>query len=160
MATAYIETTIPSYYTSRNARSILQASRQIATREWWDGGCSEFDLVTSTETLNEAGSGDPEMAKARLDLLRGIRVLPVTEPAADLARMLVMSGIVPEIASPDAVHIALASMHQIDFLVTWNFKHIANPHIRERMRVKINDSGYRMPVMCSPEELLNDDESI
>ena len=87
MATAYIETTIPSYYTARNARSILQASRQLETREWWDGGCSGFDLVT------------------------------------------------------------------------WNFKHIANPHIRERMRTKINDSGYRMPVMCSPEELLNDDET-
>ena len=160
MATAYIETTIPSYYTSRNARSILQAGRQLATREWWDDGCSGFDLFTSTETLNEAGAGDPEMAKARLDLLQGIRVLPVTEAAADLARTLIVSGIVPAIASPDAVHIALASTHQIDFLVTWNFKHIANPHIRERMRAKINDSGYQMPVMCSPEELMNDDESI
>jgi len=160
MATAYIETTIPSYYAARNARSILQASRQLATREWWDGGCSGFDLVTSTETLNESGEGDPEMATARFALLRGVRVLPVTDEAADLARMLVSAGLVPVIASPDAVHIALASVHQIDFLVTWNFKHIANPHIRERMRTKINDSGYRMPVMCSPEELLNDDESI
>ena len=160
MATAYIETTIPSYYAARNARSILQASRQLATREWWDGGCSGFDLVTSTETLNESGEGDPEMAKARLALLRGVRVLPVTDEAADLARMLVSAGLVPVIATPDAVRIALASVHQIDFLVTWNFKHIANPHIRERMRTKINDSGYRMPVMCSPAELLNDDESI
>jgi predicted nucleic acid-binding protein len=160
MATAYIETTIPSYYTARNARSILQASRQLATREWWDGGCSGFELVTSTETLNEAGEGDPEMAKARLELLRGIRILPVTEAAGELARALVSSGLIPAIASPDAVHIALASVYQIDFLVTWNFKHIANPHTRERMRTRINDSGFRMPVMCSPEELLNDDESI
>ena len=160
MATAYIETTIPSYYTARNARSILQASRQLATREWWDGGCSGFDLVTSTETLNEAGEGDLEMAEARLALLRGMRTVPVTEEASDVARMLVATGLVPAIASPDAVHIALASVHQIDFLVTWNFKHIANPHIRERMRAKINETGYRMPVMCSPEELLNDDESI
>jgi len=160
MAAAYIETTIPSYYTARNARSILQASRQLATREWWDGGCSGFDLVTSTETRNEAGEGNLEMAEARLVLLRGIRVIPVTEEASDLARMLVATGLVPATASPDAVHIALASVHQIDFLVTWNFKHIANPHIRERMRAKINETGYRMPVMCSPEELLNDDESI
>jgi hypothetical protein len=83
------------------------------------------------------------MAKERLGLLQGIRVVPVTSEAADLARLLVASGLVPEIASPDAVHIALASVHQIDFLVTWNFKHIANPHIRERMRTKINDSGYQ-----------------
>lgn len=158
MATAYIETTIPSYYTARNARSILQASRQLATREWWDGGCSGFELVTSTETLNEAGEGDSAMAIERLALLRGLRVLPVTMAAAELARLLVTSGLVPDIAAPDAVHIALASVHRIDFLVTWNFKHIANPHIRERLRMKINDSGHRMPVMCSPEELLNEDE--
>lgn len=159
MATAYIETTIPSYYTARNARSILQASRQLVTREWWDDGCSGFELVTSTETLNEAGEGDPTMAIERLALLRNLRVLPVTNEAADLARLLVTSGLVPELATPDAVHIALASVYRIDFLVTWNFKHIANPHIRERMRVKINDSGHRMPVMCSPEELLNEDET-
>ena len=100
------------------------------------------------------------MAAERLELLRGIRVLPVTQDAADLARVLVATGLVPSIASPDAVHIAIASVYEIDFLVTWNFKHIANPHIRERMRSKIGDSGFRMPVMCSPEELLNDDESI
>jgi predicted nucleic acid-binding protein len=159
MATAHIETTVPSYYTARNARSILQASRQLATREWWEGGCSGFELVTSTETLNEAREGDPAMAADRVALLQGLRVLPVTIEAADLARLLVASGLVPAIAAPDAVHIALASVHRIDFLVTWNFKHIANPHIRERMRAKINDSGHRMPVMCSPEELLNDDET-
>jgi len=100
------------------------------------------------------------MASARLALLRGIRILPVTEPVAGLARTLVTSDLVPAVAAPDAVHIALASVHGIDFLVTWNFKHIANPHTRERMRTTINDSGFRMPVMCSPEELLNDDEGI
>ena len=100
------------------------------------------------------------MAAERLELLRGIRVLPVTQNAAELARVLIAAGLVPSIASPDAVHIALASVYEVDFLVTWNFKHIANPHIRERMRSKINESGFRMPVMCSPEELLNDDESI
>lgn len=158
MPSAYIETTIPSYYTARGARSILQASRQLATREWWDGGCSGFKLFTSTETLNEAREGNPEMAAERVNLLHGIAILPVTVEAAALARLLVASGLVPEIASPDAVHIALASVHQIDFLVTWNFKHIANPFIRERMRWKINEAGHRMPVMCSPEELLSEDE--
>ena len=83
----------------------------------------------------------------------------MTNETASLARLLVRSGLVPEIAAPDAIHIALASVHEIDFLVTWNFKHIANPHIRERLRRRINDAGHRMPVMCSPEELLNEDES-
>ena len=158
MPTAYIETTIPSYYVARNAKSILQASRQLATQAWWDGGCSGFDLVTSTETLNEAGEGDAAMASKRLELINSIRVLPFTDEVAALARLIVASGLVPENAAPDAIHIAVASVHQIDFLVTWNFKHIANPHIRERLRHKINESGHRMPVMCSPEELLNEDE--
>ncbi len=99
------------------------------------------------------------MARARLGLLRGIRVVPVTEAVADLARMLIASGLVPVLASPDAVLIDLASVPRIGFLVTWNFKHIANPHLRERMRMKSNDSGYRMPVTCSPEELRNDDDT-
>ncbi len=159
MPTAYIETTVPSYYTAKRARSVLQISRQLATRDWWDGGCSGFELVTSTETLNEAGEGATEMAKERLDLLHGIRVLPITAEAADLARSLVANGLVPAVAAPDAVHIALASVHRIDFLVTWNFKHIANPHIRERLRERISASGHRMPVMCSPEELIANDET-
>ena len=100
------------------------------------------------------------MATERLALLRGLRVLPVTRVAAELSRVLVATGLVPAIAAPDAVHIALASVHGIDFLVTWNFKHIANPHIRERLRARINDSGFRMPVMCSPGELLNNDETL
>jgi len=106
-------------------------------------------LSASSSAHNVRGSG-----KAAI-----LRVLPVTPEAAELARLLVTSDLVPDLAAPDAVHIALASVHQIDFLVTWNFKHIANPHIRERMRKKINDSGHRMPVMCSPEELLNEDEA-
>lgn len=108
MATAYIETTIPSYKRSG------------------------FDLVASTETLNECGEGDPGMARSRLALLTGIRVLPVVESAVGLARTLVASGLVPVTASPHAVHIALATVHNIDLLVTWSFKHIANPHIWER----------------------------
>ena len=118
MPSAYIETTIPSYYASKNARSLIQASRQLATREWWDSGCSGFELVTSTETHNECGEGDPERAKERLDLLNGVRILPVTDEVASLARNLVILGIVPDIASPDAVHIAIASVHGIDFLIT------------------------------------------
>jgi hypothetical protein len=70
MPSAYIETTVPSYYASKNARSLIQASRQLATREWWDSGCSGFELVTSTETLNECDEGDPERAKERLGLLK------------------------------------------------------------------------------------------
>lgn len=159
MPTAYMETTIPSYYVARTSDSLLQAAKQAATHRWWDEGCSGFELFTSLETLDEAAKGDPTMATERLKLLSTIPLLPLPDEGLDLARHLVESRIVPAKADSDAIHIAIASIHQIDFFVTWNFKHIANPLIRDRLRNAVAKAGFELPVMCSPEELLaNDDE--
>ena len=159
MPTAYIETTIPSYYVARPSSSLIQAARQASTREWWDGGCSQLELVTSLETLDEATKGDKEMASARHALLSSIQLLPVTDDVISLAERLVSTGLVPAKAASDAVHIAVASVHCVDYLVTWNFKHIANPFLRERLRLAVSEAGFKMPIMCSPDELLqnNDD---
>jgi predicted nucleic acid-binding protein len=159
MATAYIETTIPSYYVARTSDSLLQVAKQTATRRWWDAGYSGFELYTSLETLDEAARGEAQMAADRLHLLRNIPLLPLPDRGLELARELVASGIVPPKAASDAIHIAVASAHRMDYLVTWNFKHIANPFIRDRLRVAVAAAGFVLPVMCSPEELLqNDDE--
>ena len=159
METAYIETTVPSYYVARTSDSLLQAAKQAMTRRWWDSGWSGFQLFTSLETLDEAGKGDPRMAADRLDLIRGLPLLPLPDEGLHLASRLVESGIVPAKAASDAIHIAVASVHRMDYLVTWNFKHIANPFIRERLRRTIAAAGFELPVMCSPEELLqNNDE--
>ena len=158
MATAYIETTIPSYYVARPSNSLIQASRQASTREWRDGGCSGLDLVTSLETLDEAAKGDEEMAVARQGLLAAVRLLPVTDDVIALASTLVSTGLVPAKAASDAMHIAVASVHGIDYLVTWNFKHIANPFSRDRLRIAVAEAGFELPVMCSPDELLQNNE--
>lgn len=159
MATAYIETTIPSYYVARTSDSLLQAAKQAATRRWWDEGCSGFDLFTSLETIDEAAKGDPLMADDRLNLLKGIALLPLPDAGLELAASLVSAGIVPSKAASDAIHIAVSSVHRIEYLVTWNFKHIANPFIRDRLRLAVSNAGFELPVMCSPEELLqNEDE--
>jgi hypothetical protein len=158
MATAYIETTIPSYYVARASDSLIQAARQKSTQQWWDGGYSGLDLVTSLETLDEAGRGDRQMAAERLTLLDAIPLLAMTDGAITLAGTLVSKGIVPAKAASDAIHIAVASAHEVDYLVTWNFKHIANPFLRDRIRREVADAGFQMPVMCSPEELLQNDE--
>ena len=158
MPTAYIETTIPSYYTSRPARDVVQISRQSATRRWWDSGCSEFELFTSQEVLDEAGRGDPKVGSKRLEMLAGISVLEITTEVETLARRLIGAGLIPSSVASDAVHIATASVHGVDFLVTWNFKHIVNPHIRQRLRQEVSLSGYVLPVLCTPEELLNDED--
>jgi hypothetical protein len=159
MATAYIETTVPSYYVAKTSDSLLQAAKQAATRRWWDGGCSGFRLFTSLETLDEAGKGDARMAAYRLDLIRDVPLLPLPDEGLKLAGRLVELEIVPAKAASDAIHIAVASVHRMDYLVTWNFKHIANPFIRDRLRRAVAAAGFELPVMCSPEELLqNNDE--
>jgi len=159
MATAYIETTVPSYYVARTSDSLLQAAKQATTRRWWDSGCSGLQLFTSLETLDEAGKGDPRMAADRLDLIRGLPLLPPPDVCLQLASRPVESGIVPAKAASDAIHIAVASVHRMDYLVSWNFKHIANPFIRDRLRRAVATVGFELPVMCSPEELLqNQDE--
>lgn len=158
MPRAYIETSVPSYYVARPSRQIAQIARQQATIDWWDGGCSGFDLVTSLETLDEMGCGEEAKAKERLNLVKDLPLLEVTDAVTDLAFELVQRGIVPEKVASDALHIALAAVHGVDYLVTWNFKHIANPFLRDRIRQIVTESGYRMPVMCSPEELLQYNE--
>jgi predicted nucleic acid-binding protein len=159
MATAYIETTIPSYYVARPSNVLVQAARQTLTRTWWDGGYSGFELYTSLPTIEEAARGEEEMARARLTLIDGIPLLEVNDQADALARELIGAGVIPSSAAPDATHIAVASVHGLDFLVTWNFRHIANPFIRDRLQGRVTHFGARLPVICTPEELLQDDES-
>jgi hypothetical protein len=158
MPTAYIETTIPSYYVARASMNVIQASRQASTRAWWDGGRSNFDLFTSQEVLQEAKQGDADMARQRLELLLPLPKLSLTDEVGTLALKLVQAGLVPEKAASDAVHISVASVHQMNYIVTWNFKHIANPYTRDRLRAVVADAGFRLPVMCSPEELIQYDE--
>ena len=158
MPSAYIETTIPSYYVARTSLNLLQASRQVNTRLWWDSGCSGFDLFTSLEAIDEAGEGDSEMAAARLALLQKTTKLEITDEVGLLAQRLVAGGLIPDKAASDAIHIAVASVHRMDYLVTWNFKHIANPFIRDRLRKAVQESGFLLPVLCSPDELLQYNE--
>ena len=158
MATAYIETTIPSYYTSRPARDVVQMARQTHTKIWWDGGCSGFELFTSQETIDEASRGDGIVAAKRLELLSQVAVLEITPRVESLTKRLLAAGLVPASVASDAIHIATASVHRMDFLVTWNFKHIANPHIQQALREEVASFGERLPVLCTPEELLTDED--
>lgn len=158
MPSAYIETTIPSYYVAHTSLNLLQASRQASIRLWWDSGCSGFDLFTSLEVLDEAREGDAEMAAARLELLENATRLEISNDVGLLAEKLVNGGLIPAKAASDAIHIAVASVHEMDYLVTWNFKHIANPFVRDRLRRTVHEAGFQLPVLCSPDELLEYNE--
>ena len=157
MATAYIETTIPSLYTGRPAQRLVEAARQNLTRIWWDQHRSEFDLYCSQTVLDECSEGDAEMAGMRLDLLEGIPLLELTDDVVSIAQMLLNKQIIPAKAADDAIHIAVASVHRIDYLVTWNCKHLANPRNWRRISDCVAEFGFRATVICTPEDLIGDD---
>lgn len=119
----YIESTIPSYVVARPARDLLQAARQQLTRDWWELKRHEHELFTSQIVLDEIGSGDATMAEQRLALVRGIPVARATDESEALTQRIVDSGVVPQRANRDAAHIALATVHAMDMLLTWNCRH-------------------------------------
>ena len=154
----YLETTIPSYLVARPSTNVIIAGHQQTTREWWATCRERFEVFVSQMVVREAARGDAEAARLRLDVLRGISELPATEGAEALAAALLAEGAVPEAARTDASHIAVAAVHGMEFLVTWNCRHIANarkePHIRE---VCLRH-GWPCPVICTPEQLMPEPE--
>ena len=153
----YIESTIPSYVVARPARDLLQAARQQLTKDWWDLKREMHELFTSQVVLDEIAFGEKAMAQLRLDLLQGVPLLPVTDDVKDFARKVQTSGLLPATADRDATHIALASAYEMDILLSWNCRHIANATIQARLRRLADDAGFTLPVLCTPEELLEND---
>ncbi len=153
----FIETTIPSYYVARPSRDVLLFAKQERTREWWDMRRQQFDLFTSQLVLEEAGDGEAAKAAERLQLLADIRLVDLTEPVVLLAKKLISTGILPNVAGSDAFHLAAAGAHRMDFLLTWNCKHIANPFIADRLRACFSDAGVHLPVICTPEQFFPDE---
>jgi hypothetical protein len=152
----YIESTIPSYAVARPARDLLQAARQQLTRDWWDLQRERHELFTSQIVLDEIAAGEREMAKRRLELVAGLAVLDLTPAAETLADHILHSGLLPADADGDAAHIALATVHKVDILLTWNCRHIANAAIVGRLRRLAEARGHTLPEIYTPEELLGE----
>ncbi len=156
----FIETTIPSYYVSRPSRNLLQFARQEITRQWWDDQRQQFDCFTSQLVLDEAGEGEPAKAAERIQLLAGLDLLDLNEEVEALAAELVGSGILPIIAIRDASHLAASGVHGMNFLLTWNCKHIANPFLSDRLQSCFSRMGVHLPIICTPEQFFpNDDDN-
>ncbi len=155
---AYIETSVISYLTARPSRDVVVAAYQQVTRDWWRSAPDRFDLVASDLVVAEAGAGDADAARARLAGLESMTLLEATGEAADLTLALVDSQSVPRRAAEDAAHIAMAATNSADFLVTWNFRHIANAVLRSRIERVCRRAGYTPrytpPVICTPNELM------
>jgi hypothetical protein len=148
----YIETSVLSYLTSWPSRDLVKAAHQQMTLEWW-AGRERFDLFVSEAVLAEASRGDPEAARLRLAAADGLRVLTATTEAQALAIALLRASAMPAKAAIDAAHVAIATVHGMNFLLTWNCTHIANAVMREAIEGVCRRQGYKPPVICTPEEL-------
>jgi len=151
----YLETTVPSLLTAWPSRDVVIAGQQQTTRDWWNDRRQGFRLFISGLVLMEARRGDVSAAKAREEVLSACEVLDNPESAQSLARQILASRLLPAKAAADAVHIVIAAVHRMDFLLTWNCRHIANATIVEDVRAVCFRSGYVPPVICTPLELMS-----
>lgn len=149
----YVETSVLSYLTARPSRDLTAAAWQQATDEWWAERRPDFELFVSEAVVAEARSGDPAAAARRLAVVAELADLDVSDEAIRLAAKLVADGAVPANAADDAVHLAVAAVHAMDFLLTWNCRHLDNAERKSAMRRTIAEAGYVCPEICSPHEL-------
>jgi hypothetical protein len=152
-ATAYIETSIVSYLTARPSRDLLVAAHQQLTVTWWEQQRAHYELFTSQVVLAEARAGDPEAAQRRLAVLERLPLLDVTDAAITLAAALISGQALPAQAAQDALHLGIACVHGMEYLLTWNCAHLANARLRSRIEQVCRDAGYIPPIICTPEEL-------
>ena len=151
--TVYVETTVPSYLTAWPSRDVVRAGEQQVTRDWWERR-TEFELRVSSLVLLECGAGELDAAGLRLAALDGVPVLGQTPEAETLADALLREVPLPAKAAADALHIAVAAVNGVAYLLTWNCTHIANATLRPRIEAICRQLGYEPPVICTPMELL------
>ena len=150
----YLETTVPSYLTAWPSRDLIRAGHQQITKEWWQTRRERFDIFISRFVLDEAAAGDAEAARERLLALQDFPLLDLTDEVGDLAAELVTSLALPPKAVTDAAHIAIAAVHGMHFLLTWNCTHIANAEMSVAIEIACRERGFTCPVICTPEELM------
>jgi predicted nucleic acid-binding protein len=152
----YLETTFISYLVGRPSRDLLVAGHQQATQDWWTNRRGDFDCYVSQVVIDEASSGDPDEIQKRMTVIANLPVLEVTQDAESLTHAILAIGVIPPRALRDAAHIAVAAVHEVDYLLTWNCKHLANAQITRRIAMTCDRLGYRMPIICTPEELMGE----
>ena len=149
----YLETTIMGHLTSRPSALLQTAAIQQTTREWWDNHRPQYELFVSRFVVDECAAGDSEAAQGRLERIDGIPLLDVTSDVTDLADSLLVHVPLPQKAQIDALHVAVTAVNGVQYLLTWNCKHIANATMREAIEQVCRSSGHAPPIICTPEEL-------
>lgn len=156
LPTAYLETSVISYLAARPSRDVVIAARQEVTHRWWNERRHEFQFLVSELVIQEAEGGNPTEATKRLKLIDDINALKMSVPARSLAATLIAAGSLPVKALNDALHASLCAVNGVDFLVTWNLRHLVNAPVRRSIEQTFQKSGYVPPAICTPEELLGE----
>ncbi len=151
--TIYIETSVISYLVADMSENIRVSGHQLATHDFWKS-VPEYNVFISDTVVEEASRGDDEKVQKRLWSIRDFSVLEIDEMTQELAIKLVREKAIPEKCPEDALHIAVAAINGIEFIITWNFKHINNPFMMRKISDVVTNTGYSMPVICSPEEFM------
>jgi hypothetical protein len=154
MESVYLETTFISYLVARPSRDLLVAAHQQVTHEWWAKRRIEFECSVSQFVHDEAALGDPDEAQKRLAAMKGLGNLEVTPDVVALAGAIMAAGVLPTQAYADAAHVAVATVHEVEYLLTWNCKHLANAQIAKRIGRVCEAHGRAMPTICTPVELM------
>ena len=152
----YLETSVVSYLVARPSRNKLVLTHQEITREWWQRRRASFEVFVSDIVEREVAEGDAESARARLAIVLTLPGLPVTAETERLATRLVAVHARPPNAAEDALHIAVAAVHAMDYLLTWNCRHIANAEMQKAIRSTCLLAGHEAPIVCTPEALMGE----
>ncbi len=152
----YIETSILGYLTARPTKNLILAANIEITRDWWDSCSNDFTLYISQIVLDEVAQGDAEIAAKRLELIQNLALLELNQNIKNLAAQFLLKSNLPPKASDDASHIAAATVYGLDYLLTWNCKHIANAQIQKKLSQISTEFGYELPTICTPYELLGE----
>lgn len=152
----YIETTVVSYLTARPSSELITTAHQKITQDWWNTKREDFQLFASELVIQEASAGDVDASQRRLEILTPIPLLQADTSTRRLAGFLAKATNIPQRAYADVAHIAMAVTNGMDFLLTWNCRHIANAQLRTIIENVCESQGYVAPTICTPEELMED----
>lgn len=151
--TVYLDSTVPSYFLAQGNHAVVQA-RHIVTRQWWEKELPRFNAFISQIVHDELAAGDAQRAADRCRLVDEFPFLDVDEEVERVAAYYVENLAMPRRDMRDAFHLALASVHEVEYLVTWNFAHLANAAKRRHIEVLNRRLHLISPVICTPEELM------
>lgn len=155
MNKVYLETTIPSYLAAEPSRDVIVLAHQELTRQWWQNEKNRFELYTSNVVFEEISQGNELSSIRRMEYLKSVKLLSSTSEVESILIKYMKHYNLNKDLTEDMLHIAYSVYYQMDYLLTWNCKHIANAHFRTQLERYNNELGYKTPVICTPEELVS-----